>query len=57
MKLKKFNEMNSINEKEKELKDEIKLSIYEMVNHEDDEELANEIIDDIMETIKKYCNI
>jgi hypothetical protein len=46
--------MKSINDKE--LKDEIKLTIYDMVNHVDDEELANDIIDDIMKIIKTYCN-
>jgi len=54
MKIKKFNEIYSINDKE--LKDEIKLTIYDMVNHVDDEELANDIIDDIMKIIKTYCN-
>jgi len=36
------------------LKNEIKESVYMMVNHPNDEELAKDVISEIMKDIKKY---
>lgn len=37
-----------------ELREEVKDSVYNMVSHDDDIELADEIIDNIMKSISRY---
>jgi len=52
----KFADFNKINESvEDDIKNEIESSVYDMVNHEDDRELADQVIADILYTFDKYC--
>ena len=40
--------------KENKLRQEIQASVYNMVNHDDDIPLAEEVVDEIIKTIKEY---
>ena len=42
--------------KEHKLREEIQASVYDMVNHDDDIKLAEEVVDEIMKTIKEYVD-